>query len=89
VDSVVGGDITVKRLADDAPIKVTRKQLRSGRLAQGTKVLAFCKAEGDVAIVSELLSGARVARLQCEGGAQKEESLASLRTKPELLPPSK
>lgn len=89
VDSVVGNDITVKRLADDAPIKVTRKQLRSGRLAQGTKVLAFCKAEGDVATIFELLPGARVARIQCEGGMQKEESLASLRTRPELLPPSK
>jgi hypothetical protein len=89
VDSVVGGDITVKRLADDVPIKLTRKQLRSGRLAQGTKVLAFCKAEGDVATLFELLPGARVARLQCEGGMQKEESLASLRTKPELLPPSR
>lgn len=89
VDTVSGGDITVKRLSDDAPIKVTRKQLRSGRLAQGTKVLAFCKAEGEVATVAELLPGARMARIQCEGGMQKEESLASLRTKPEFLPPSK
>jgi hypothetical protein len=89
VEGVVGGEITVKRLADDALIKVTRGQLRNGRLAQGTKVLAFCKAEGDVATIFEMLPGARVARIQCEGGMQKEESLASLRTKPELLPPSK
>jgi hypothetical protein len=49
-------------------------------------VIAFCNAAGDVATIFELLPGARVARIQCEGGMQKEESLASLRSKPELLP---
>jgi hypothetical protein len=89
VSEVQGADILVKRLADDAVVKLSRKQLRSGRLAPGTKVLAFCKAENDMATIFEVPLAGKVARLQCEGGLQKEESLASLRTKPDLLPPSR
>jgi hypothetical protein len=81
-------EIIVKRVADDAPIKVTRKQLRNGRLAPGTKVITFCTAKDQPAQVVETpLSG--TVKLKCDGGQEKEEVLASLRTKPELLPASK
>lgn len=89
VSEVKGGDIFVKRLADDQVVKVTRKQLRNGRLDKGTKVLTLCQAENDLATVFELLPGGRIARVQCEGGVQKEQPLASLRSRPDLLPPSK
>lgn len=88
VAEVTAKEITVKRVADDAPIKVTRKQLRNGRLAPGTKILTFCTAKDQPAqIVETPLSG--TVKLKCDGGEEKEEVLASLRTKPELLPASK
>lgn len=83
-----GKEITVKRVADDAPIKVTRKQLRNGRLAPGTKVITFCTAKDQPAQVVETPLGGTV-KLKCDGGQEKDEVLASLRTKPELLPASK
>ncbi|WP_438030482.1 hypothetical protein [Sorangium sp. So ce233] len=90
VSAVRGADIVVRRLADDAEITLARKQLRSGRLAPGTRVLALCKSENDPAtIVDAVPPTGRVARIQCEGGAQKEEPLASLRSRPDLLPPSR
>jgi hypothetical protein len=81
-------EITVKRVADDAPIKVTRKQLRNGRLAPGTKVLTFCTAKDQPAKIVETPLD-RTVKLKCDGGEEKEEVLASLRSKPELLPASK
>ena len=81
-------EITVKRVADDAPIKVVRKQLRNGRLAPGTKVLTFCTAKDMPAQIVETPRDKTV-KLKCDGGQEKEEVLASLRSKPELLPPSK
>lgn len=81
-------EITVKRVADDAPIKVARKQLRNGRLAPGTKVITFCTAKDQPAQVVETPLDKTV-KLKCDGGQEKEEVLASLRSKPELLPASK
>jgi len=79
----------VRRLADDAEIKLPRKQLRSGRLAPGTKVLALCKSENEPATIIDVPPAGRVARIQCDGGMQKEEPLASLRSRPDLLPRSR
>lgn len=81
-------EITVKRVADDAPVKVTRKQLRNGRLSPGTKVITFCTAKDQPAKVVETPLD-RTVKLKCDGGQEKEEVLASLRSKPELLPASK
>lgn len=88
VMDVAGKDITVKRLTDDAIVKMTRKQLRSGRLAPGTKVITFCTAKDMPAQVLEVVGG-RAVKLKCDGGQEKEDVLASLRSKAELLPPSK
>ena len=81
-------EITVKRVADDAPIKVARKQLRNGRLAPGTKVLTFCTGKDQPAQIVETPLDKTV-KLKCDGGQEKDEVLASLRSKPELLPASK
>jgi hypothetical protein len=89
VTEVAGKDVTVKRLADDAPIKVARASLRSGRLAVGTKVLTFCTAKDQPAVVEELLTAGRAqpgVKLKCESGQEKEDLLPSLRTRADLLP---
>jgi hypothetical protein len=89
VAEIKGKDITVKRMADDALVKVARTSLRSGRLAPGTKVLAFCTAKDQVATIEEVLVAGRgvpAVRLKCDGGVNKEELLPSLRTKGEFLP---
>lgn len=92
VTDVQGKDIFVKRLADDKILKLARKQLRPGKLAVGTKVLAFCTAKDQEATVEEVLTEGRSTpsvRIKCEGGAVKEEFLPGLRAKPESLPASK
>jgi hypothetical protein len=89
VTDVSGKDITVQRLADSAPFKLTRQKLRSGRLAPGTKVITFCVAKDQPAQVVEVPPTARVAKLKCDSGQEKDEDLASLRSKPELLPATK
>lgn len=90
VDEVKGKDVMVKRAADDKLVQVPRKALRSGRLAVGTKVLAFCTAKDQPATVTEVLPNGRGVKLKCDAGdVTKEEQLPSLRTKVELLPPSK
>lgn len=89
MSDVSGNDITVVRLADQVPFKVTRQKLRSGRLAEGTRVITFCTANGQPAKVMELPKAGRSAKLKCDSGEEKEEDLASLRSKPELLPPTK
>ena len=89
VTHVSGKDITVQRLADGAPFKLTRQKLRSGRLSPGTRVLTFCLAKDQPAQVIEVPKTARSAKLKCDGGQEKEEDLASLRSKPELLPQTK
>ncbi|WP_437786340.1 hypothetical protein [Sorangium sp. So ce1097] len=87
VSAVQGDDIVVRRLADDAEVTLKRRQLRSGRLPPGTRVLALCKSENEPAtIVDAVPPTGRVARIQCEGGEQKDEPLASLRSRPDLLP---
>ncbi|HZF51560.1 MAG TPA: hypothetical protein VE093_23050 [Polyangiaceae bacterium] len=92
VADVQGKDIQVKRLSDDKIVKVQRKQLRSGVLAPGTKVLAFCTAKDQQATIEEVLTAGRSmpsVRIKCEGGTVKEEFLPGLRAKPEFLPASK
>ena len=89
VVDVVGRDITVQRLADGQNLKLTRPKLRSGRLPPGTRVITFCVAKDQPAKVIEVPAPARVAKLKCDSGQEKEEDLASLRTRPELLPPTK
>ena len=89
VMEVSGKDIGVQRLADGAPFKLTRQKLRNGRLAPGTKVITFCIAKDQPAQVVEVPPTGRSAKLKCDGGQEKEEDLASLRSKPELLPATK
>jgi hypothetical protein len=89
VTGLQGKDVVVKRLADDAPIKVPRQSLRNGRLGVGTKVLTFCTAKDQPAVVAELLTAGRAqpgVKLKCDGGQEKEDLLPSLRTRAELLP---
>jgi hypothetical protein len=94
VSEVQGKDVMVKRLADDKVVKVQRRQLRSGVLAPGTKVLAFCTAKDQPATIEELLTAGRSVpsvRIKCEGkeGTVKEEFLPGLRARPEFLPETK
>ena len=92
VADVQGKDIQVKRLADDKIVKLTRKQIRSGVLTPGMKVLAFCTAKDQQATIEEVLTAGRSVpsvRIKCEGGTVKEEFLPGLRAKPESLPESK
>jgi hypothetical protein len=89
VVDVAGKDITVQRLADGVNQKLTRQKLRNGRLAPGTRVLTFCVAKDQPAQVVEVPPAGRSAKLKCDGGQEKEEDLASLRSKPELLPVTK
>jgi hypothetical protein len=89
VTEIKGNDVMVKRVADDAVIKVARASLRTGRLAPGTKVLAFCTRKDQLATIEEVLVGGRSVRLKCDGGALKEELVPALRTKPEFLPQPK
>ncbi|WP_437738055.1 hypothetical protein [Sorangium sp. So ce1335] len=90
VSAVRGDDIVVRRLADDVEVTLKRRQLRSGRLPPGTRVLALCKSENEPAtIVDAVPPTGRVARIQCAGGEQKDEPLASLRSRPDLLPASR
>ena len=86
VMDVAGKDISVQRLADGVNIKLTRAKLRSGRLAPGTRVITFCVAKDQPAQVVEVPPSGRSAKLKCDGGQEKEEDLASLRSKPEILP---
>lgn len=88
VTEVSGKDISVKRLADDQIVKMTRQKLRSGRLSPGTKVLTFCTAKDQPAKILEVLPTGS-AKLKCDSGEEKEEVLPSLRSKADLLPPSK
>jgi len=89
VSAVSGKDISVKRIADDVEVKVTRNQLRTGSLSSGTKVLTVCDEKKDqLAQVVDPPVG-RMVKLKCENGDEKQEALPFLRTKPELLPPTK
>jgi len=88
VTEVSGKDISVKRIADDAVIKVTRKQLRTGRLAPGTKVLTFCTAKEQPAQIVEVMGNGSV-KLKCDGGQEKEDVLPALRSNGDILPPTK
>jgi hypothetical protein len=89
VVDVSGKEITVQRLADGQNVKLTRQKLRSGKLSPGTRVLTFCVAKEQPAQVVEVTPAGRSAKLKCDGGQEKEEDLASLRSKPEILPATK
>jgi hypothetical protein len=89
VMDIAGQTATVQRLADGQNFKIPRSKLRSGRLSPGTKVLTFCVAKDQPAVVVEVPPANRTAKLKCDGGQEKEDDLASLRSKPELLPPTR
>lgn len=89
VTDVQGRDILVKRLADDQIFKMPRQKLRGAKLSPGTRVITFCTAKDQPAQVMELLPAGRGVKLKCDGGQEKEEVLASLRSKVELLPATK
>ena len=89
VMDLAGGNAMVKRYADDRIIKVARRALRSGRLTPGTRVLTFCTAKDQPAQVVEVVAGGRGVKLKCDGGQEKEEVFPSLRSKVEILPPTK
>jgi hypothetical protein len=90
VSEVKGADVSVKRVTDDVEVKVARKSLRGGRVVVGNVVLAFCKAKDEKAKIEEIMPGGRAVKLKCEnGGELKEETLAGIRSRPDLLPPSK
>jgi hypothetical protein len=89
VVDVSGKDITVQRLADGQNQKLTRQKLRSGRLSPGTRVLTFCVEKNQPAQVVGVTPAGRSANLKCDSGQEKEEDLASLRSKPEILPTTK
>lgn len=92
VTAVTGNDVQVKRLADDQVIQVGRKALRSGRLAQGIRVVTHCTAKDQVAEIDEVLTAGRAVpavRVKCPNGSTKEELFPSLRTRPDLLAASK
>lgn len=88
VTEISGKEISVKRIADDAVVKVTRKQLRNGRLAPGTRIVALCGTKDQPAKIAAVLPTGSV-KIRCDTGEEKEDILASLRSKPDLLPPSK
>ncbi|AKT40496.1 uncharacterized protein CMC5_046510 [Chondromyces crocatus] len=89
VTEVKGNEVTVTRLADDVEVKTTRDKLRKGQLVKGMKVLTLCDQENQAATIFEHVQGMRVARVQCDGGLQKEQPLSSLRSRADLLPVSK
>lgn len=93
VMDVVGNDISVKRVADDKIVKVTRKQVRLGVLDAGTKIFAYCNVKDSPAVIEELLTAGRTVptvRIKCDAaGIVKEEFLAGIRAKPEQLPSTK
>jgi hypothetical protein len=89
VTAVKGQDVTVKRAADDKEIQVKKASLRNGRLAPGTKLIAFCQNKTQAVSIEEVLPDQRTVRLVCEGGLRKDEVLPGLRARPEDLPPPK
>ena len=71
---------------------VARKSLRPVHFAAGMKILMFCDNKKDQpGSVTEVLPAGRGVMAKCDAGDQipKEQPLASLRSKAELLPPSK
>jgi hypothetical protein len=89
VSALKGQDVTVKRIADDKEVVVKKATLRTGRLAPGTKVVAFCQAKTQVVTIEEVLPDQRTVRLVCDGGLRKDEVLPSLRARPEDMPAPK
>jgi hypothetical protein len=90
VTEVAGKDISVKRLTDGQVSKQPRAKLRPGKIAVGVKLAGVCKDKDKVVPIDEIVPPGRSVRFNC-GGTEgiKEEVLESLRTKLELLPPSK
>jgi len=97
VESVDGQNVTVKKIADDRSVTVKRTDLRSGILATGTKVLAFCRDTlkqttarmESVERADSSTPRAKVTCLKDDGSDDRshEELLGALRAQVEWLPP--
>lgn len=96
VKGVNGQEATVEKISDGQSVTVKRNDLRSGVLAQGTKVLAFCR--DTINMTEARLEGVEVggraprADLVCleengSDGRKRQEQLGALRAKVEWLPP--
>lgn len=99
VKSVDGENVTVEKISDGLPTTLQRKDLRSGVLAQGTKVLGFCKDTinlTEARFESVVAGDARAPRgeitcLADDGSDERkrQEQLGALRAKPAWLPARK
>lgn len=90
VTDVLGKDVSVKRMTDGQVTKLARGKLRPGKLAVGQKLAGMCKEKEKIVAIDEVVPPGRSVRINCEGTEGiKEEVLENLRTKLELLPPSK
>jgi hypothetical protein len=99
VKSVDEQDVTVEKISDGLPTTLQRTDLRSGVLAAGTKVLAFCRDTINLteARFESVVGGdARAPRgeITClaEDGTddrKRQEQLGALRAKPTWLPARK
>jgi hypothetical protein len=89
VSEVKGADVAIKRVTDDQLVTVPKKTLRAGRLEKGMKVLQACAKKEEVGVIEEVTQAFRPSvKVKCSDGV-KEETLAALRTRPDLLPPTK
>jgi hypothetical protein len=89
VSEVKGDDVAIKRVTDDQLVTVPKKTLRAGRLEKGMKVLQACAKKEEVGVIEEVTQAFRPSvKVKCSDGV-KEETLAALRTRPDLLPPTK
>ncbi len=96
VKSVQGDKVTVQKISDGESVTVKRTDLRSGVLAQGAKVYAFCRndltpSEARFDQLIEHRNGPPTARVMCltddgKDDKTRDEVIGSLRAKPEWLP---
>lgn len=97
VASVDGERTTVKRLSDEGMVTVSRSSLRSGRIASGTKVLAYCAnpLKMEPAVIDREIpqpTGLPLVRVACPGpdkatqGPTRDEVPGAIVSKAEWLP---
>jgi hypothetical protein len=94
VTKVEGDKITVRRYADNLPHTVDAASLRSGKLTQGLKVMAFCadQLHSEPAKIDSIVStqgGSPKVQILCDKGTMRVDLAGSLSSKPEWLPPRK
>lgn len=92
VTSVEGAQVTVKRLSDEALVTAPRASLRSGRLAPGIKVFAYCAnpLKMETAVIDREVpqeSGMPLVRIACPGATPpRNEVPGAIVSKAEWLP---